>query len=244
MTIEGVKRLFQEAHEMIETRKLWKSYCKLIEKEEGKMWNVDNITENVVDRVVINVDSDTDTDIDSDSSMSETESNEEVVPENVPQASSSCISDNSTVTYDKLSEEYTLCRSCGEPERIGDNVSNKPVWVGCDICEQWYHTVCLDENSKSKALDSIQENTQWHCPDCVQTNLALQSVVCSVCSSARNDVRVICSSCNICFHIKCLPKELESIVLQMIDSVKGMKSLGLKLPMKWLCPKCSVVNEM
>ncbi|OIT35906.1 phd finger protein alfin-like 1 [Nicotiana attenuata] len=59
---------------------------------------------------------------------------------------------------DKEEEEEhgeTLCGSCG------GNYSADEFWIGCDICERWYHGKCV-KITPAKA-ESIK---QYKCPSC------------------------------------------------------------------------------
>ncbi|KAH7548379.1 hypothetical protein JRO89_XS14G0111100 [Xanthoceras sorbifolium] len=56
---------------------------------------------------------------------------------------------------DEDSEHNTLCGSCG------DNYNADEFWIGCDICEQWYHGKCV-KITPAKA-ESIK---QYKCPSC------------------------------------------------------------------------------
>ncbi|KAK2635454.1 hypothetical protein Ddye_030246 [Dipteronia dyeriana] len=56
---------------------------------------------------------------------------------------------------DEDSEHNTLCGSCG------DNYNADEFWIGCDICEQWYHGKCV-KITPAKA-ETIK---QYKCPSC------------------------------------------------------------------------------
>ena len=60
-------------------------------------------------------------------------------------------------SYEEDVDEHseTLCGSCGE------NYSADEFWIGCDICERWYHGKCV-KITPAKA-DSIK---QYKCPSC------------------------------------------------------------------------------
>jgi len=49
----------------------------------------------------------------------------------------------------------TLCGSCG------GNYNADEFWIGCDICERWYHGKCV-KITPAKA-ESIK---QYKCPSC------------------------------------------------------------------------------
>ncbi|KAF2541556.1 hypothetical protein F2Q68_00032950, partial [Brassica cretica] len=49
----------------------------------------------------------------------------------------------------------TLCGSCG------GNYTQDEFWIGCDVCERWYHGKCV-KITPAKA-DSIK---QYKCPPC------------------------------------------------------------------------------
>lgn len=60
-------------------------------------------------------------------------------------------------SYEEDEEEHgeTLCGSCG------GNYSADEFWIGCDICEKWYHGKCV-KITPVKA-ESIK---QYKCPSC------------------------------------------------------------------------------
>ncbi|XP_059305363.1 PHD finger protein ALFIN-LIKE 1-like [Lycium ferocissimum] len=60
-------------------------------------------------------------------------------------------------SYEEDEEEHgeTLCGSCG------GNYSADEFWIGCDICEKWYHGKCV-KITPAKA-ESIK---QYKCPSC------------------------------------------------------------------------------
>lgn len=56
---------------------------------------------------------------------------------------------------DEDEHSETLCGSCG------GNYSANEFWIGCDICERWYHGKCV-KITPAKA-EYIQ---QYKCPSC------------------------------------------------------------------------------
>lgn len=62
-------------------------------------------------------------------------------------------------SYEEDEEEHgeTLCGSCG------GNYSADEFWIGCDICEKWYHGKCV-KITPAKA-ESIK---QYKCPSCMK----------------------------------------------------------------------------
>lgn len=56
---------------------------------------------------------------------------------------------------DEDSEHNTLCGTCGQ------NYNSDEFWIGCDICEQWYHGKCV-KITPAKA-ETIK---QYKCPSC------------------------------------------------------------------------------
>lgn len=61
-------------------------------------------------------------------------------------------------SYGEDEDEHseTLCGSCG-----GNYSSDHEFWIGCDICEKWFHGKCV-KITPAKA-DSIK---QYKCPSC------------------------------------------------------------------------------
>jgi hypothetical protein len=59
--------------------------------------------------------------------------------------------------YEEEEDEHseTLCGSCG------GNYNADEFWIGCDICERWYHGKCV-KITPAKA-ESIK---QYKCPSC------------------------------------------------------------------------------
>ncbi|MCI13600.1 PHD finger protein ALFIN1-LIKE 1-like, partial [Trifolium medium] len=59
--------------------------------------------------------------------------------------------------YEEEEDEHseTLCGSCG------GNYNADEFWIGCDICERWYHGKCV-KITPAKA-ESIK---QYKCPQC------------------------------------------------------------------------------
>lgn len=59
--------------------------------------------------------------------------------------------------YEEEDDEHseTLCGSCG------GNYNADEFWIGCDICERWYHGKCV-KITPAKA-ESIK---QYKCPSC------------------------------------------------------------------------------
>ncbi|KAB5520012.1 hypothetical protein DKX38_024331 [Salix brachista] len=62
-------------------------------------------------------------------------------------------------TYEDEEEDHTetLCGSCG------GNYNADEFWIGCDVCERWYHGKCV-KITPAKA-DSIK---QYKCPSCMK----------------------------------------------------------------------------
>ncbi|PHU05055.1 PHD finger protein ALFIN-LIKE 1 [Capsicum chinense] len=58
-------------------------------------------------------------------------------------------------SYQEEEHGETLCGSCG------GNYSADEFWIGCDICERWYHGKCV-KITPAKA-ESIK---QYKCPSC------------------------------------------------------------------------------
>ncbi|KAL9658987.1 hypothetical protein QQ045_011352 [Rhodiola kirilowii] len=64
-------------------------------------------------------------------------------------------------SYEEDEDEHseTLCGSCG------GNYNADEFWIGCDICERWYHGKCV-KITPAKA-ESIK---QYKCPSCIKRN--------------------------------------------------------------------------
>lgn len=64
-------------------------------------------------------------------------------------------------SFEEEEDEHgdTLCGSCG------GNYSGDEFWIGCDICERWYHGKCV-KITPAKA-ESIK---QYKCPYCTKRN--------------------------------------------------------------------------
>ncbi|CAA2969571.1 PHD finger ALFIN-LIKE 1-like [Olea europaea subsp. europaea] len=64
-------------------------------------------------------------------------------------------------SYEEEDDEHseTLCGSCG------GNYDADEFWIGCDICEQWFHGKCV------KITPAKAENIkQYKCPSCTKRN--------------------------------------------------------------------------
>ena len=61
---------------------------------------------------------------------------------------------NSILTKEKHNKREVYC-ICREEERPG--------MIGCDYCDEWYHTQCLSLN-KDEVKRLANEN--WSCPNC------------------------------------------------------------------------------
>ncbi|XP_022893663.1 PHD finger protein ALFIN-LIKE 1-like, partial [Olea europaea var. sylvestris] len=64
-------------------------------------------------------------------------------------------------SYEEEDDEHseTLCGSCG------GNYDADEFWIGCDICEQWFHGKCV------KITPAKAENIkQYKCPSCMKRN--------------------------------------------------------------------------
>ena len=46
---------------------------------------------------------------------------------------------------------------------------DNPVWIGCDICDLWWHTVCC--NLKGITKDMANTIKEWRCPTCLGLTL-------------------------------------------------------------------------
>ncbi|KAL9687856.1 hypothetical protein QQ045_032264 [Rhodiola kirilowii] len=60
---------------------------------------------------------------------------------------------------DEDEHSETFCGSCG------GNYNADEFWIGCDICERWYHGKCV-KITPAKA-ESIK---QYKCPSCIKRN--------------------------------------------------------------------------
>ena len=61
---------------------------------------------------------------------------------------------NSILTKEKHNKREVYC-ICREEERPG--------MIGCDYCDEWYHTQCL---SLTKDEVTRLSNIKWSCPNC------------------------------------------------------------------------------
>ena len=60
---------------------------------------------------------------------------------------------------------HECCEICGKTE--SDDLNAK--WYGCDVCEMWYHCLCLNEDERLKAEKSCKDKLKWVCQICCVT---------------------------------------------------------------------------
>lgn len=65
---------------------------------------------------------------------------------------------------------HDLCIICEQTSDTDDNTYNHN-WIGCDICERWFHTKCIIETFPHTSYRDLISNTKYICTLCEKFKL-------------------------------------------------------------------------
>jgi hypothetical protein len=187
----------------------------------------DNLQEAVMEKIIISLDTDNDSDSDMDISSEEKERN---CQDNLPECKG---------VSNKVSDPIVLCGICGEPERVQEDMD----WIGCDMCKNWFHTECMNDDDLTQAKHSLKLGTDWHCKHCrdfIQDES--RENFCSICKAkTSHHSGVKCSMCSYWFCVNCLPFDEKCNLHMMLSHQNAVNSaVNVHLNLKWFCMKCKM----
>lgn len=109
---------------------------------------------------------------------------------------------NSAGVMDNQAISSNVCYTC----KIGNN-SRTEKWIGCDICNLWFHIQCVDiSQANFKVLKSIS-SLKWFCTDC-----------CGTYKNNKDSPGVVL-----------LTHRVEELMLKMVNLASHVEEISLKL---------------